>query len=107
MRRISARTTDALAILDRKIGSDTGLRQRLAIETLNAEIGQRIHELRTNAGLSQRQLAGRVGTTAAAIARLEESDYRGNALAMLQRIATALGRRIELRLPTDRRHSAD
>ena len=101
-----ARTTDALAILDRMVGSDTGLRQRIAVETLNAKIGQRIHELRTSAGLSQRQLAQRVGSTAAAIARLEEADYRGNALAMLHRVATALGRRVELRLPSGRRRTA-
>jgi len=52
--------------------------------------------MRTAAGLSQRELAKRVGTTASAICRLEDADYSGHTLAMLNRIASALGKRIEL-----------
>jgi len=37
-----------------------------------------------------------VGTKAAAIRQLEEADYDGHALALLQRIAGALGKRIEI-----------
>lgn len=47
-------------------------------------------------GMSQRELAKRVGTTASVICRLEASDYEGHTLAMLSLIASALGRRIEL-----------
>jgi transcriptional regulator with XRE-family HTH domain len=49
------------------------------------------------AGLSQRQLAKLVGTTASVICRLEDTDYEGHSLAMLRRIAAALHQRVEIR----------
>jgi transcriptional regulator with XRE-family HTH domain len=52
--------------------------------------------MRTAEGLSQRELAKRIGTTASVICRLEDADYSGHTLQMLNRIASALGRRIEL-----------
>jgi DNA-binding XRE family transcriptional regulator len=70
----------------------------------NAEIAQRIYDLRTEAGLSQRGLAKRVGTTASVICRLEDADYDGHSLSMLRRIAGALNKRVEIRfLPAKRR----
>ena len=58
----------------------------------------KIYDLRTKAGLTQRQLAKLVGTTASVIAQLEDADYEGHALAMLNRIAGALDKRVEIRL---------
>ncbi len=66
-------------------------------ERINAEIAQAIYDLRTQAGLSQRHLATLVGTSASAICRLEDADYEGHSLAMLRRIAAALGQQVELR----------
>jgi transcriptional regulator with XRE-family HTH domain len=63
----------------------------------NASIAREIVALRTAAGLSQRALADLVGTTASVICRLEDARYGGHSLAMLQRIAAALGRRVEVR----------
>jgi transcriptional regulator with XRE-family HTH domain len=60
-------------------------------------LARRIFELRTRAGLSQRQLAERVGTSASAICRLESADYEGHSLPVLKRIAEALDRRVEIR----------
>jgi transcriptional regulator with XRE-family HTH domain len=54
--------------------------------------------LHTAAGLSQRQLAKRVGTTASGICRLEDAEYARHSLAMLRRSAAALNRRVEIRL---------
>ena len=45
---------------------------------------------RKKAGLSQRQLAELVGTTASVICLLEDADYQGHSLSMLRRIASAL-----------------
>jgi len=53
-------------------------------------------ELRHKAGLSQRELARLVGTTASVICRLEDADYEGHSLGMLRRIAAALNRRVEI-----------
>ncbi len=66
-------------------------------ELANSEIGRQIYDLRTNAGLTQGQLAKRVGTTASVISRLEDADYDGHSLSMLRRIARALHRRVEIR----------
>jgi transcriptional regulator with XRE-family HTH domain len=55
------------------------------------------------AGLSQRELARRVGTSASAICRLEDADYDGHSLYMLKRIAQALDRRVEIRFVPIRR----
>ena len=60
-------------------------------------MARKIYELRTQAGLSQRELAKLVGTTASAICRLEDADYEGHSLAMLRRIAAALNTRVEIR----------
>jgi len=64
----------------------------------NDEVVRKICQLRTRAGLTQRQLAKPVGTTASVICRLEDAEYEGHSLLLLlRRIATALDRRVEIR----------
>jgi len=92
------RTTDAAAILHRRYFA--GKPDKLLLleeERANAEIARKIWSLREKAGLSQRELARRVGTTASVICRLEDADYEGHSLAMLRRIAEALHKRVEIR----------
>lgn len=84
-------------MIDDFIGEDDELREMVRQEVLNAEIGQMIYEARTKAGLTQTQLANRLGTTQSVISRLESADYEGHSLSMLQRIAEVLGQRLELR----------
>jgi ribosome-binding protein aMBF1 (putative translation factor) len=79
------------------IGHDRVRIESFERELFNAELARKLYDLRTRAGLSQRDLAGRVGTTASVICRLEDADYKGHSLAMLKRIAAALGKRLELR----------
>jgi transcriptional regulator with XRE-family HTH domain len=62
--------------------------------------------LRTKAGLSQRQLAKLVGTTASVICLLEDADYQGHSLSMLRRIAAALNHRVEIRFMPVRHKAA-
>lgn len=52
-------------------------------------LGYKIHELRGKLGLTQAQLARRMGTHQQAIARLERGDYEGFTLKTLARIAKA------------------
>ena len=82
---------------ERYVGEDSKRRDSFEHELLNARIASQIYELRTEAGLSQRQLAERVGTTASVICRLEDADYEGHSLSMLRRIAKAVDKRIEIR----------
>src|SRR5271157_5954682 len=79
------------------IGDDHQRQADFEQELINAEAAQLIYDMRTKAGLSQRELAKRVGTTASVICRLEDADYEGHTLAAVRRIATALNRRLELR----------
>jgi transcriptional regulator with XRE-family HTH domain len=58
---------------------------------------------RTEAGLSQAQVAERVGTTQSAIARLESGTRRHwPSIATLQKYAKALGYRVEVKFVKDR-----
>jgi transcriptional regulator with XRE-family HTH domain len=63
-------------------------------ERLNAKIARMVYDLRTEAGLSQQELADLVGTRQPAISRLEDADYEGHSLSMLNRIAVALKRKL-------------
>jgi ribosome-binding protein aMBF1 (putative translation factor) len=97
-------TSDAVEILHRRfIKEDPERLASLEEERVHAEVARQIYDLRTEEGLTQRELARRVGTTASVISRLEASDYEGHSLAMLRRIAQALGRRIEIRFVAPRR----
>ena len=91
-----AETRDATRIVDRMTGEDEELQQLIVEETLNAEVARLIYEARAEAGLTQAALAERIGTSQPVIARLEDADYRGHSLSVLQRIAVALGQRLEL-----------
>ena len=88
--------SDGLAILDRRHFRGRPRLRALAQAKLNAEIAQEIYALRTKAGLTQKQLAELVGTTDSVISRLEDADYAGHSLRMLQRIGGALNHRIEI-----------
>jgi len=88
---------DVVKILDRMIGEDSDLRQSANEAVVNAEVAQLIHDVRSKAKLTQKQLAELVGTTQSVIARLEDADYEGHSLSMLQRIAAAVNKRLEVR----------
>ena len=53
-------------------------------------------EARKMAGLTQTELAKLIGSKQPVIARLEDADYEGHSLTMLQRIAIALNQRGEI-----------
>jgi ribosome-binding protein aMBF1 (putative translation factor) len=71
-----------------------GIEQDLAL-------GQLIYDLRTAAGLSQRELAQRMGTTQSVISRLEEGGGARNRIDTLARVATALNRHLVVSFPKE------
>lgn len=88
-------SSNAVEILDRRYyAQDPKRRAGLEQARLENEVACKLYELRISAGLSQRELAKRVGTTASVICRLEDADYEGHSLAMLNRIAAALKKRV-------------
>jgi DNA-binding XRE family transcriptional regulator len=61
-------------------------------------LAHRIAELRERCGLTQAQLAEKVGTTQAGISRLENPNYRNYSLTTLEKVAAALGARLKVEL---------
>jgi ribosome-binding protein aMBF1 (putative translation factor) len=78
--RLQKMTTEERAEFDRG--------DRLA--ALQTAIGEQVRTARDKAGLSQRDLASQMGTSQAAIARLEAGGV-GPTVTTLQRVADALG----------------
>jgi len=93
-----AMTNDALKILKKMTADDPEIQEMVRESSLNAELAQLIYTARKQAGLTQQQLADRIGTKQSVIARLEDADYEGHSLSMLQKIARALNQRLEVKL---------
>ena len=95
------KTSDAIEIMNRHFGN--GPERRAELERIGRELdlGSDLYAAREAAGLTRRQLAGRVGVKPSLIEDVELADYEdyeGDALDLLRRIAAALGRTIEVRL---------
>lgn len=93
-----AKTSDAVKILEALSDQDEELAEMVREASLNARVAQIIYDARTQAGLTQQQLADLIETKQSVIARLEDADYEGHSLSMLQRIAQALNQRVEIQL---------
>jgi len=85
-------------LYEKYVGGDLEQEAVYAEHLANAELARRIRDLRSAAGLSQRELAQRVGTSASVICRLEDPQYHGHSLSMLQRITAALGKRVVIQI---------
>ena len=90
------KTSNAVELLDRMAGGDPELKHLTDEARVNAAVAQLIYDARHAAGLSQAELAERIGSKQAVISRLEDADYDGHSLTMLQRIATALGKQVTI-----------
>ena len=86
--------------MKRRTNVDLYLEEQL----MNADVARRVREpgeiwdvaiqlasLRKKSGLSQKELAQRVGTSQQQISRLESPSYGGHSLSMLRRVAEVLG----------------
>jgi transcriptional regulator with XRE-family HTH domain len=60
------------------------------------DVALQIAALREEAGLSQKELARKLKTSQQQISRLESPSYEGHSLAMLRRVAGALGARVRV-----------
>ncbi len=97
MARAKASSSNAVEILHKRyVRGDAERLKSVEAERLSAEIAKMIFEARKDAGLSQKELADLIGTTQSVISRLEDSDYEGHSLPMLDRIAKALNRRVRI-----------
>jgi ribosome-binding protein aMBF1 (putative translation factor) len=76
-------------------------RKTFALTLQQIDLAVLVREMREDAGLTQAGLAKKVGTTQSVIARLEDAEYTGHSLTMLERVATACG--MALRLQAEKR----
>jgi transcriptional regulator with XRE-family HTH domain len=93
-----SKCSDAVEILRRRfVDGDGEMEALVRQERDNLNIAQQLYNARIGAGLTQQQLADRVGTTASVVCRLEDADYEGHSLNTLRRISAALDCRLEVR----------
>jgi predicted transcriptional regulator len=91
-----AKNSDAIKIIEKMTDGDSEIQEMIAVASINATVAQLIYEARTKAGLTQKELADLIGTKQPVIARLEDADYEGHSLSMLQKIACALNQKVKI-----------
>ena len=92
-----AQRNDALAILTTLHGNDASWDHDVAEATTAAEIAEEIFALRERHQLTQQALASLIGSSQPAIARLESGEYHGHSIAVLRRMAAAVGEQVSFR----------
>lgn len=85
--RLAAMTADERALFD-----ETYEATRLAFD-----VGEKVRDAREAAGLSQRELAARMGTSQAAVARLEAGSV-GATVTTLQKVGAALDLKVTVEM---------
>ena len=94
----SKTTNDAIEILQRRIDQDLELASYVEEERRRLNLAEKIRKARMEAGLSQADVARRIGTTQSAIARLESGNYERLSLSTLLKVTRALKYRIKLEI---------
>lgn len=89
-------TRSATEIMRKRFGDSPERRQAVSEEKARICIACLIHNARKKAGLSQKELADRIGTTQSAVSRLESTEYEGHSLTILERVAEALDLKLEI-----------
>ncbi len=96
------KTSDGVSILHKRyVKDDPSKKAALEQERVSAQVARMIKNMRERAGLSQQELADAIGTRQSAISRLEDADYEGHSLRMLQRVADALEQKVVVQLTTE------
>lgn len=81
--------------IERKLAKKS-FRKTFNQELEKLSIGEQLTKLRLKAGLTQAEVARRVGTTASAISRYESAEYDRYEYNTLKKIAAACGGEVEL-----------
>ena len=67
------------------------------------DVALKLAALRRKSGLSQKELAQRLGTSQQQVSRLESPSYEGHSLSMLRRVAEVLGARLHVQFQSERK----
>ena len=66
------------------------------------DVALQIAALRKEVGMSQKELAERVGTSQQQISRLESPGYEGHSMSMLRRVAHVMGASVRVQIRRER-----
>ena len=92
-------------IVDQRARKSATYRKTFGRTLHQIDLALLVREMREDAGLTQAELAKKVGTTQSVIARLEDAEYTGHSLSMLERIAAVCG--IALKLHAEKKPNFD
>lgn len=103
--RETARRNGHNEIVQERARNNTTSRKTVVRTLYQVDLARLVREMREGAGLTQTELANKVGTSQFGIARLEDPEYTGHSLVMLERIAIACG--VSLKLRAERKPDFD
>jgi ribosome-binding protein aMBF1 (putative translation factor) len=92
-------------IVAQRSGKSTTYRKTFTRTLQQIDLALLMREMREGAGWTQAELAKKVRTTQSVIARLEDAEYTGHSLRMLERIATVCG--VGLKLHAEKKPNFD
>ncbi len=98
------RRTNFDVYLDEQL-KDKGFAARFKKAGQAWDVAVQLAALRKESGLSQKELARRVGTSQQQISRLESPSYEGHSLNMLRRVAEVLGATVHVEIHRGRRRN--
>ena len=85
---------------------DPGLKEKFRKAGEAWDVAMQLASLRKASGLSQKELAKRVGTSQQQISRLESPSYKGHSLSMLRRVADVLGATVLVKIQGKKQQAA-
>src|ERR1700746_3908047 len=83
-------------LVEQRVRKSPNYRKAFSQMLQQIDLALLVREMREDAGLTQSELARKIRTTQSVIARLEDAEYAGHSLTMLERIATACGVALKL-----------
>lgn len=92
-------------IVEQRVRKSATYRKAFERTVHQIDLALLVREMREDASLTQTELARKVGTTQSVIARLEDAEYSGHSLTMLERIAAACG--VALKLHAEKKPNFD
>jgi transcriptional regulator with XRE-family HTH domain len=84
---------------------DPGFKEKFRKAGEPWDVAIQLASLRKASGLSQKELAKRVGTSQQQISRLESPSYKGYSLSMLRRVADVLGATVRVEIQGKKQQS--
>lgn len=81
----------------KRLARDPDLAEGVENALFGFNVSEEVFRIRTALGLTQAELAQKMGTKQSVVARLESADYDGHSLKLLRRVADATGSRLEVR----------